>query len=487
MNFLRRIFSAVFGVYEGAKYTFRRSRLDQSLQSSRFDIDQMTREELSRKMRYFEANNPIVSALAGKFENFVVGANPQLTPASEDPEWNGRAKPVWDIWSRNCDTASRQHLSTILSLAARSWFIDGEAFIILTEGKEVRAADGSIVRRPRIQLVESHLCKTPPDLAKDPNVVDGIRLDSNGRPVAYYFAEETEPGKYKFGPPRDARFVIHIFEPSRIGQVRGLTFFHSVLNQLHDLDDLQIMEMTAAKANSERVYEIQTQSGELKIPDAIRSRVTRNVTNGNGDTSVETINQFYKEALPNGRVVVTRRGDKINQHAGERPSVVTQGYWQYLTELVCTGVEIPYCIAFPGSMQGTVYRGALEMATAFFRSRHLVIAEAIRRIWEYVIGFEIRVNPELADAPADWWNVSILPPRAPNVDVGRNSSAESQALADGRTNFDLIYGPQGLSWREELKKLDEQFAFIEANCPALAKKFLAAQPQPQAAPSTANV
>lgn len=488
MNFFRAIrnwFSElrdrVRNVYEGAKFSYRRSIIPQSLTSARFDINQTTRQELARKMRYFEANNPIVQALAGKFENFVVGSNPQVTPASSDTKWNAKAKTWWDEWSRLCDLTSRQHLSTLLSLAAREWFIDGEIFIVLTQGREV-LQDGRLVRRPRIQLIESHLCQTPPKLEDRDDIIDGVQVDQNGRPIAYFFAEEDEQGKLTFGNPTDAQFVIHIFEPSRAGQVRGISFFHSVLNELHDLDDLHMLEMSAAKVNSERVFEIQNQTGELptSLADLTRSRATRSTTINTGATVSEDVSSYYREALPNGRVVVTRKGDKINQHAGERPSVVTRDYWRYKTELVCAGVEIPYCIVFPDTMQGTMYRGALDMATSFFRSRHTVIAEVIRRLWEYAIGFAVRNDVELSDPPADWRNVSVLPPRAPNVDVGRNAAAEETALKDGRLNYDLYYGPLGLAWRDELKKYDEQLAFIDKECPNVAKLLQAQNPKPQA-------
>ncbi|MFZ9364243.1 MAG: hypothetical protein ACO25T_11500, partial [Arenimonas sp.] len=77
--------------------------------------------------------------------------------------------------------------------------------------------------------------------------------------------------------------------------------------------------------------------------------------------------------------------------------------------------------------------------------------------------------------------------RAPNVDVGRNATAEKDALLDGRTNYDLIYGPLGLSWNDELLKLNSQLEFIEKKCPALAKHLMAQkpqQPEPEAVPIT---
>jgi hypothetical protein len=161
-----------------------------------------------------------------------------------------------------------------------------------------------------------------------------------------------------------------------------------------------------------------------------------------------------------GTVRVLQHGDEVDQNPGQRPSVTTVEYWKLKRELVCAGVEIPYCIVFPDSMQGTVYRGALDMATSFFRSRHAVLADVQRRIWGYVISFGIATDRALAGPPGDWRKVSILPPRAPNVDVGRNSAAMLAELAAGATNYELIYGSLGLSWQTELRKRAEQAKFI---------------------------
>lgn len=459
--------------YEGAVYSPRRSHIPASLTSARFDVTAHSRAEIARKVRYFERNNPLVQALCGKFENFVVGANPQLNPTSSDAEWNRKAKAWWDEWCQIPDISSRQSFGTLLNLIARSWFVDGDVFIILTAGQ---ANNGRTY--PRIQLVEGHLCQTPPEFAQDPMVIDGVRVDERGRPVAYYFAEEKTSGTFTFGAPRPADSVIHVFEPSRAGQVRGMSFFHSVINELHDLDDLHILEMQAARENAATSLWIKTKTGELDPARLRRSRFTDNIETNAGTASTDNKVAYYQN-VTGGMARVLQHGDEIDQNPGKRPSVTTTEYWKLKRELVCAGVEIPYAIVFPDSMQGTVYRATLDMATAFFRSRHSVIADVQRRIWGYVMSFAVATERTLAGPPADWRSVSILPPRAPNVDVGRNAAAEQAALTDGRTNYDLIYGPLGLSWTAELRKLNEQLEFIERECPALARHMGATRPQPQ--------
>jgi capsid protein len=151
----------------------------------------------------------------------------------------------------------------------------------------------------------------------------------------------------------------------------------------------------------------------------------------------------------------------------DRPSVNMRDYWRQLTEKVCAGVGIPYVLVFPESMQGTVYRGALDMSAVWFRARHAVMASAARRIWEYVMEYAIRVDPTLADSPDDWYEVAIQAPRAPNVDVGRNSAAQLAELEAGLTTYDEAYGARGIDWRSALEAKAQQAKFIHE----LAEKY----------------
>jgi lambda family phage portal protein len=444
----------IFARYEGATFSPVRSHVPGSVQSARFDASASTRTELVRKSRYFERNNAIVNRLADLFECYTVGTGLQLSPASSDAQYNAAAKAWWDGWTRYCDLTSLQGFGTVQALIARTWFIDGEVFIKLTRGDS---------GRPRLQLIEGHRVRTPSELAhlEGTRIIDGVLIDQSGRPVGYYIADEDERGRLTFTGPTPADSVIHLFEPSRPGQYRGLPFLYPVINELHDLDDLHDLEMRAAKDAADITNVIKTKTGELAKPaDLIRQRATQSTAISTGATVQESKSDYYQPRT-GGRTVVLQKDDEMEQFRSERPGVVTRDYWRYKTELVCTGVGIPYVLVFPDSMQGTVYRGALDMANAFFRARSGVIADVCRRIYEFVMLWATANEPTLRDKPGDWGAVTIHPPRAVNVDVGRNSAAVLAELEVGATNYELIYAPLGLDWREQFRKLAEQKTFAK--------------------------
>lgn len=442
MKFLRRIgnwFLRISNRYEAATYSQGRPYIPASVQDARYDANSGSRSEILRKARYFQRNNPIVNKACDLFECYTVGTGLVCQPTSSDEEWNVEAKRAFDAWSLSPDISSLHPLSVLLSLSARSWLIDGDGFWVLT-----RDATG----RPRVQMIEGHRCGTPPELAKEENktICDGVVIDPRGRPVGYWFKDGD---KWQLIPQAN---VVHVYEPDRVGMYRGISFLSCAMNQVDDLDALQTLEMKAARAAAVVANVVKTATGELDSDEILR----QGYANASPDGSAAT----YYKSTPGGETIVLRTGDEMQQYRSDRPSVVTREYWKKLEELVCTGIGIPHVLVFPDSMQGTVFRGALDVANAFFRARSLILADALRRIYLYWLSFERVTNPLLQDLPGDWQNVMIHPPRAVNVDVGYQAQASIAEIAAGTSNLAIHYGARGMDWREGITQKAVEAAFI---------------------------
>ena len=427
--------------YEGARQTTQRSTLHGSVQSASFDIDPYSRYELVRRSRYFERNNAFVNRIADLFEQYTVGQGLAFFPSSSDTGWNATALNYWRDWQRFADLSSRLSFGSLQGIIARALFVDGEIFIILTRGES---------GNPRIQLVESHRVKSPPAL-QGRTIIDGIEVDERGRPIAYHITNDDGKRQDIFQRV-EAEFVVHVFEPGRPGQYRGLPALYPVMNDLHDLDDLQIFEMQAAKAASKVQNVIKTKEGEVTDDDIIRGTVT-------GSDGVERAD-YYKDVF-GGEVAVLKHGDEFNQFQVERPSAATSGYWDYLTAKVCAGIGVPKEIVLPTSMQGTSMRSVLDIANAFFRSRSFVIADHLRRVYEYVIETGIKTDPAMRPAPADFYRSTFRAPRSINVDVGRNSSAAVNEFKCGMRTLQSIYAETGEDWREQLRQKAAEIAYAQ--------------------------
>jgi lambda family phage portal protein len=454
--------------YEGAeKWSDKRGFLPGWLQDAREDLDNCTREELVRKCRALEKNNAFVNRLADLFEQFTVGSQGlQIIPDSTDDNWNESTQQEWDDWGQYCDLTSLQGIGCFMSLAARRWFIEGECWIHLTRGETGLTRRGVPVFRPRIELIESHRIRTPESLANQEGrtIWDGVEVDPRGRPVAYHVAERisdptTSATKFRRIPAEE---MIPVMEPSRPGQYRGEPFLTSCINDILDLRDLQYLEMLAAKDAAEVSNVLTNETGELSPAALRRSRTIEKSQDSGGNETSETRTQYVKTVL-GGRTIALKRGETLTQHRSDRPSVTMQWYWDYLLAKVCSGAGISPLLVMARSLQGTVARGELDSANAFFQARSSVLQAAFKRVYAYWVEWSVQFDPRLDGAPADgsWRRVESVGPPSVNVDSGYNSAALIAEVKAGHRTYSEIYGRRGLYWKKQFRQIGREQKFID--------------------------
>lgn len=446
---IRNGIKAVFGHYEAAKNQTYRSWLTGPLQSAKYDYTPGSRRELQRKSRYWERNNALVQRLADLFEEYTVGVGIGFYPASDDTEWNDRARQHWIEWEPTGDFYSDRGFNILQQLAARSLLFDGESFFVLTHDD-----DGN----PQVQMLEADRCSTPDDRQAEEgkSVIDGVAIDEAGRPIGYWFSEDVAPGQAKTWRLVPKEFVVHIFEPSRPGQYRGIPMLHAVLDDIHDLADLQLLESKAARDASEISNVVKNKSGQADVGDILAEG---GIAPSGSMTQAQK--RTYYESTIGGRTFFLQQDDELEQFKVERPAGATREYWLLLEHKICAGVGIPRQLVYSESLQGTVQRSVLDIVAAWFRIRSSVLIRGFAKVYYFVLDHGIQTKATLADRPGYWRRFTWRPPRAPNVDVGRNSAAMLAELAAGTTNYQRIFAELGLDMVEELTKKADGVVLIK--------------------------
>lgn len=388
-----------------------------------------------RKSRSFERNSAFVNRMVDLYEQYTVGTGIRYHAASSNPEWNKWAQDEIDTWAEMPDVSSRHSFYQLQGIRSRSRFVDGEIFVNLTTGG---------TDFPRIQLIECQSVDSPSDRVSDENMCEGVELDPRGRPIAYHVRQSDNPSDPKFRRI-PAEFIVHDIEPSRVGQYRGIPLVHPVINDIQDLDELQLLEMQAAKENAAVTRVIKRKGGEAPPDgDLIRGTVT--------DSAGKSWVNYYRQ-LFNGGANILNEGDDYSQEGGERPSAATSGYWDYLVGKICLGVGFPKALVDPSSMQGTSMRAVLDGAAAWFRIRSAAMSECDLRIIRYVLQERIKKNPRLQRGlPEDWNRLTYLPPRSINVDIGDRSKAQLEQFKAGMLTLQDIYAERGEDWEMKLRQ-----------------------------------
>lgn len=457
--------------YEAANpWTPDRSWIPSYVRDARHDANSWSRWEMVRKIRYFEENVWIVSKLAEVYTKYTVGSfGLPVVPASSDANWNAAMFKEYTKWCEQPCVDSRMSMGAVHKLLARELHIDGEIFVLKTRPVK-RAGIPSV---PKIKLVESHRCSSPGQAFScedDPNLIDGVVLNSDGLPIGFWLRDGLLGDEWTF---RSAADVIQIFEPQRVGMYRGITGYYSVLNKTHDLDDLDMLEMGRAKQNAEVSYWLKTFSGEL--PPNLQ-RQERGIINRQFGNPIGSLPQGqdglakrlleYSTAL-GSKVKALRPGEEVQKHESTSPTAAQQWYWKYLISQICNARGIPMTLVLPESIQGTIARGIYDDANIYFRSQFHVLKPAVSEIYLYFAQWARYNVPGLQDAPADWDKHHVAPPRAVNVDQGRNSAAMLAELAAGTTNWDDIAGEEGTTAEVLIRKKAANVAMINT----VAKEF----------------
>lgn len=436
MNILGAIkaFTAVlFNRYEGAQPSGPdRSYLPALVTDARFDANSYTRWELVRKIRYFERNVWLLAKIKEVYRKYTVGPNGMgVIPASSDHDWNERMAEAYQEW---CEAPCRDSLMT-MSQVHQLWAdendTDGEIFTLKTRVK--RPGEAS---RPALQLIEGHRCSSPGQnfsLQENQSQVDGVEIDANGMPSGYWLRDGMAwDSSWTFRPAKD---VIHLFRATRAGMYRGLTPYYPVLNPLHDLDDLELLEMERAKQNSENSYFFKTASGEFNVQREIRERFNGPSKAGPKEENLEQRMAMYRKIL-GSRAIAIRSDESIEQQGNVNPSAATQWYWRYKISQICAARGIPMILVLPESLQGTVSRGVLDDAHLFFRSEFHRFSHGAKDAYRFFADWARYNDRRVADAPADWMKCHVTPPPRVNVDVGRNASADALLLSVGLKSYD---------------------------------------------------
>lgn len=159
------------------------------------------------------------------------------------PRWASEIHTgMWAAWSSYSDADGVLDFYAQCALAVRSWLASGEVFIR---------------RRPRIdwpyvqvQLVESDFvpmldADTYAGLPEGHTIRQGIERDKRGRRTAYWMYKEHPGDGVMVGPKAGdlirvaASQVSHVFEPTRPGQLRGVSSLAPVLVRLRASMDFE--------------------------------------------------------------------------------------------------------------------------------------------------------------------------------------------------------------------------------------------------------
>lgn len=210
---------------------------------------------LRAQARHLERNSDLARGIMRALVNNTVGAagigiEPQPRDANGEihEAYATALREAWRDWCR-CPEVTKQHRwPRVQRLMARLWLRDGEGFAQMLQG-DVQYLDHGTAVPLSLELFEADM--VPLDYATD-RVKQGIERNAWGQRTGYYVYRDNPLEARTLARASDlkripAENMLHVANFDRIGQLRGVSEFASVITRLDDIKDYEESERIAAK------------------------------------------------------------------------------------------------------------------------------------------------------------------------------------------------------------------------------------------------
>lgn len=474
----RVMFGYGTGGYDGAKGKSAGLRNWNPLEKSADHDTVPDLPDLRTRSRDLVRNAPLASGAVNTNVTSVVGSGLtlQATPDREAlgltpeqaAEWAKRAQRIFATWAESCDRSRSQCFADTQDLVFRSMLESGDVFVV----RRFTERRGELLGT-RIQLIEADRVRTPPDLAGNARLVDGVELDAEGAAIRYHISSHHEHdflGRSAlvpewrtvraFGSRTGERQVLHVFRKTRPGLTRGVPYLAPVMEALKQLDRYTDAELRAALVSGLLTVFVKTEAGDglanQQDPD---------------DAGVE--DQEREVALAPGGVVALRPGESVDTTKPGRPNAAFDPFVQAILRQMGASLEVPYEVLIRHfSSSYSAARASILEAWRYFQGRRVflernycqpvyrwVMTEAVQRGLIEAPGFF--ADPQIRRA---WLAATWTGRPQGNVDPKKEVDSAVVALERGFASLDdLTTELRGKDWEVVLaQRIKERQAYEAA-------------------------
>lgn len=408
----RQLLLTQMGHYDGAGRgsrgsDFRVNRTD-AVEAARHD-----RSRLSYIGRDMHRNNPRVKRIRRQLMNNVVGQGIRPNVRWLGEEEDKRKSVLEKAFSDHClslkfDTDGLNNVLGMQGLAFGSVVTDGE---VLLRRRMRRMGDGFPLNF-QVQTLEADFLdrNVDGDLSNGNYAIEGVEFNRIGQRVKYHLFTE-HPGGRKGGMPTsrpvDASNIIHLFDPERPGQVRGVSWLAPIIPLLHELQKYQ--------------------DGQLKRQE-IAALFAGILSGGQGDSSEmeEAIGQ-----LEAGTILSIADDEKLE--FTDPPTV--EGYEPFMRgtdRVIAAAMGITY-EALTGDYSNVNFTsgrmGRMDVDPNIKDWQfNLMIARACDPMGQWIY----EAMEDVYDIPRNLWELSWTPPVRPLIDPAKEYKANETAMRSGQ-------------------------------------------------------
>lgn len=431
-------------------------------------------DDLRGKSRNLYMNNELAGAALKKMRTKIVGTGLLPKPTinykiagitkEKAKEYEKIIKTKFNAWasSANADFNRMHDFFTIQALVQLSWIMNGDAFII-PKRKKRTGVDIELC----LQMLEADRVVNPS--SANENTKGGVEFSENGDLLKYYIADK-HPGDgyskitgYPVFNSLGRRNILHIFEPERIGQRRGVPLLASIIYPIKNLGRFKEAELIAAVINASLGFIVETKDPESFVNNGAFG-------NSEEEESIQK-ERTDKISLEHGIGIIAKEGETVKEFTTTRPNQGYKNFVDAIYEEVGAQLEIPHEVlmsSFKASYSAA--KASLEEAhQRFLVCRKLLERTLCQPVYEEFV-LELIRNGDI-DCPHFFNDMSIryaftrciwVGTGKSSLDPLKEANANTKALENYTTTRGIIAAESGLDFEEILEaRLEEEEKIAE--------------------------
>ena len=416
--------------------------------NSRVEYNRWGRRRLLEKSRAVEANFPFVTRIKNKIGRGVAGKGIFPFPVTQDQEWNGLARQLFDVWASNPATysidASRDMWEDQRIAAEEIGAGDGEFFTALVN------RDGMAMTQP----LDPFEFETPWGVFNE--FEDAVKTDEYLKPVQY--SCRTLPSPWQ---PYTATWttipaegLIHLFRRRRAKHLRGLPPLYSAMNDANDAMDWLGLEKATDKLHAAL--------GIAKVIDPANSGkgITGKVEELLGTTTDPERKKQFENFWSGAGVIELNKGESLQMLTSNRPGAPAIEGIKLLFHLIALGADLHLSVVFSYvGLGGTPTRAEMEDAQNTFDLRQdFIVWRHSQRIYNRRLAVAQETGELRRCRDPYWWRTDWHGPAKITVDYGRSAAANIDLMKAGMLSIPRYYEERGLDPDTEM---DKQIAWLK--------------------------
>ncbi|MFP3979161.1 phage portal protein [Marinobacter sp. KMM 10035] len=234
---------------------------------------------IRNQARHLEQNHDIARGILRTLTTNIVGPKgigiepqPRTKDGKIHKDYAAALLEAWRDWQTKPDVTGQYHWARIQRMLVKTWLRDGESFAQLLTGPVPLLDHGT--RIPfSLEIFEPDMV---PFSLNDTRlgVRQGIELNAWGKPRAYWVHKQHPTDGIVMMSSNNvkriaAEKILHITSTDRIGQIRGVSEFASVITRLEDIKDYEESERVAAKISAMLTAYVKRGNPEMLDPDTL--------------------------------------------------------------------------------------------------------------------------------------------------------------------------------------------------------------------------